>query len=627
MRSHVDGRRANPSHRSRLVQDILRVEILRDVESIIDLAHDVLPECGTERDATLRRLRAVAARCREPIVVSCLDRRRAYADARVVCALGDGLPSGARAEAVRAREWDASDIAGDIAVVFADAADADDSSLCVALDAARARVRDEKNVFCVIENASGDGDSVDVSSLVGLCGDCRVVDAVRLLGSVSSDDDFDDDFDDDDETVSTLAWAEATIDERKLVAAIASRVKHLIQTRVRDILREYQPMRDCVTFWTAARSRCATVDAIASSSAANHMLERIIVGAVEGVPSVGVLGASALAARHRESNPNLDAGALKRMIYADSTKSFAAGTVLSLGGPLAAPITALPALVMYFTIRVRLCVAIAILGAADEGASALEPKIIVSALACFFGADANALLTARPLVEEFDVDDLMDDLESTSAFDRGMFTDDGDDGETGTSQSQSFAEALNAKLKKLSDDAKEKTAAAIRSVTECGSRATRDAQRAAAKQAARIRAYAAARGAEPGVVNRLADDAFARALSVELYREMSRSVFTAANMPILIAELMPAVSSYLTIRAASTAMRCHIPERDIRDIDVVDDVPDAVDGEDAPSVMDTAKTKIADVASATSASFTAAGEATTRAFSEMNRSLSKLWRP
>ena len=121
-----------------------------------------------------------------------------------------------------------------------------------------------------------------------------------------------------------------------------------------------------------------------------------------------------------------------------------------------------------------------------------------------------------------------------------------------------------------------------------------------------------------------ADDAFARALSVELYREMSRSVFTASNMPILVAELMPAVSSYLTIRAASTAMRCHLPERDIRDID---DVPDAVDGEDAPSVMDTAKTKIADVASATSASFTAAGEATTRAFSEMNRSLSKLWRP
>ena len=121
-----------------------------------------------------------------------------------------------------------------------------------------------------------------------------------------------------------------------------------------------------------------------------------------------------------------------------------------------------------------------------------------------------------------------------------------------------------------------------------------------------------------------ADDAFARALSVELYREMSRSVFTASNMPILVAELMPAVSSYLTIRAASTAMRCHLPERDIRDID---DVPDAVDGEDAPSVMETAKTKIADVASATSASFTAAGEATTRAFSEMNRSLSKLWRP
>ena len=595
---------------------MLRTVVLRDVESIIDLAHDTLPVCGAARDETLRRLRGVAAECRERVVVACLDQRRAFASARVVCALGDGLPSGSCAEAVRAREWDADVRGANVAVVFAD--DADDASLRVALDVARARVGKE-NVFCVIESAAS-RESVDVSALVELCGDCRVVDAVRLLGSAPSEvaNDDDDDDDDDEETASTLAWAETTMDERKMVAAIASRVKCLIKTRLCDILARYQPLRDCVTFWTAVRSRGTNIDA----TAANHMLERIIVGAIEGVPSVGVLGAAALAARHRESNPNLDAGALKRMIYTDSTKSFAAGTVLSLGGPLAAPITALPALVMYFTIRVRLCVAIAILGA-DEDASPLDSKIIVSALACFFGADANALLTARPLVEEFDVDDLLEDLES-SAFNRGVFANTDVEDSSGT---QSFAEVLNAKLKKLSDDAKEKTKAAIRSVTECGSRATREAQRAAAKQSARVRAYATARDAEPGFVNRLADDAFARALSVELYREMSQSVFTASNMPILVAELMPAVSSYLTIRAATTAMRCHLPEREIHideDVDIASAVEDV---EDEQSVIETAKTKIADVASATSASFAAAGEATTRAFSEMNRSLSKLWRP
>ena len=36
-------------------------------------------------------------------------------------------------------------------------------------------------------------------------------------------------------------------------------------------------------------------------------------------------------------------------------------------------------------------------------------------------------------------------------------------------------------------------------------------------------------------------------------------VFTAANMVVVAAELVPIVSSYLTVRAANAAIRCHLP--------------------------------------------------------------------
>lgn len=37
------------------------------------------------------------------------------------------------------------------------------------------------------------------------------------------------------------------------------------------------------------------------------------------------------------------------------------------------------------------------------------------------------------------------------------------------------------------------------------------------------------------------------------------SVFTAANMVVVAAELVPIVSSFLTVRAANAAIRCHLP--------------------------------------------------------------------
>ena len=60
-------------------------------------------------------------------------------------------------------------------------------------------------------------------------------------------------------------------------------------------------------------------------------------GAAEGVPSMGFVGAAELAASHRRRDPSISAGWLKALIYGDSTMSSMGGTILSLGGPAAAP--------------------------------------------------------------------------------------------------------------------------------------------------------------------------------------------------------------------------------------------------------------------------------------------------
>jgi hypothetical protein len=275
-----------------------------------------------------------------------------------------------------------------------------------------------------------------------------------------------------------------------------------------------------------------------AKAVAANTLGQILVGAAEGVPSMGFVGAAELAASHRRRDPSISAGWLKALIYGDSTMSSMGGTILSLGGPAAAPVTAPPALAMYFTIRLRLCLAVASLGGADV----LDPEAGAATLACFFGTDARQLLDARPFVK---------DLDALIA---------------------AASDAANA-----ADDTKKSSwlpdvSGAMSRVFETGASAQRVAQRSAAVYAERAAEHAVRRSrmgreafstSDPGDVEadakRAYENAYRLALPREMVRAMGEHVFTAANMVVVAAELVPFVSSYLTVRAANAAIKCHLP--------------------------------------------------------------------
>lgn len=424
------------------------------------------------------------------------------------------------------------------------------------------------------------------------------------------------------EEENTLAWAEATLEERNWARKVARRVQSIVRARCDDILKRYQPLRDIVTFWAEVLGGGESADGKTSA-----MLGKIISGAVDGIPSLGVLGAREVAKRHREHNPDLEMAKLKTMIYADSTKSFAAGTVLSLGGPLAAPITSPPALVMYFTIRMRLCLAIAILGEPEDDLATLRPSLIAAALLCFFGADAKEIMSARPTPSDFDLEDLLDDLESADAF-RGHVASSSLGGDA--KPSKNLGEVLNEKLRRLGEDARERTNEAIQAVLKSGSAASRNAQRVAASQSEHIRELSEKAGKTMGEANRAAERAFVRALPVAIYEQMSAGVFTMENLPILVCELVPAISSYLTVRAATAAMVSMLPEsvsaaeQISRDAESEEHI--AVDEvEVAESWDEAAKKSLIAATESTKRAAVAMGQATTGAISELNRSLSKMF--
>ena len=355
---------------------------------------------------------------------------------------------------------------------------------------------------------------------------------------------------------------------------------------------------------------------------------KIINGAVSGMPSFAVSSAAELAERHLESNPELKASSLQTLIYADATKSFAAGTVLSLGGPLAAPLTMLPALVMYFTIRMRLCVAIAAMGARHDAAATLRPSTVATALLCFFGSNAVDIMAARPTVEQFELDDLMRDLETEDAFRAADVDARGDGDGDADAPRKRLGDVLNEKLRRLGVEAKERTNDAIRAVLESGSRAVREAQKDAARASERTREFVRRHGGSPGEANRAAESAFERRLPISLYERMSAGVFTSENTPILVAELVPAISSYLTIRAATTAMTCALPESVAAAEQIAknaaNEEQDTV--EQAPESWDETATKhLRAAAASTKRAAAAAGDATTRAFSELNQSFSRIF--
>ena len=469
------------------------------------------------------------------------------------CGLMDGLPSGVVVthETVSAR-GDGADGDADVVVLVVSEATFEREETVETMATMCARAEGDGTDVVVVCEGERTSEMEATSSRVGIPL-AEALDTTRLLDGLENDSTA--------EAAASLAWADASMREREWVSAFAKRVRDIIVKRAENIIQKYQPARDVVVFWDAvsgdvreAESTTTTSSSPLVQHAANHMLGKIINGAVSGMPSFAVSSAAELAERHLESNPELEASSLQTLIYADATKSFAAGTVLSLGGPLAAPLTMLPALVMYFTIRMRLCVAIAAMGARHDAAATLRPSTVATALLCFFGSNAVDIMAARPTVEQFELDDLMRDLETEDAFRAADVDARGDGDGDADAPRKRLGDVLNEKLRRLGVEAKERTNDAIRAVLESGSRAVREAQKDAARASERAREFVRRHGGSPGEANRAAESAFERRLPISLYERMSAGVFTSENTPILVAELVPAISSYLTIRAATTAM-------------------------------------------------------------------------
>ena len=608
--------------------------IARDARCIAGAARRALPRDAPASVSVLETCVESARDAERATRVAVRDARRcAREDASMrmtttaTCGLMDGLPSGVVVthETVLAR-GDGADGDADVVVL-------------VVSEATFEREETVETMATMCARAEGDGTDVVVvcegertlgmeatSSRVGIPL-AEALDTTRLLDGLENDSTA--------EAAASLAWADASMREREWVSAFAKRVRDIIVKRAENIIKKYQPARDVVVFWDAvsgdvreAESTTTTSSSPLVQHAANHMLGKIINGAVSGMPSFAVSSAAELAERHLESNPELEASSLQTLIYADATKSFAAGTMLSLGGPLAAPLTMLPALVMYFTIRMRLCIAIAAMGARHDAAATLRPSTVATALLCFFGSNAVDIMAARPTVEQFELDDLMRDLETEDAFRAADVDARGDgDGDTDALR-KSLSDVLNEKLRRLGVEAKERTNDAIRAVLESGSRAVREAQKDAARASERAREFVRRHGGSPGEANRAAESAFERRLPISLYERMSAGVFTSENTPILVAELVPAISSYLTIRAATMAMTCALPESIAAAEQIAknaaNEEQDTV--EQAPESWDETATKhLRAAAASTKRAAAAAGDATTRAFSELNQSFSRIF--
>lgn len=623
--------------------------IAKDATAMMTLARKYLPMEDPDADGMVRALEDARGAASRRTRLDVADLRMS-ADADTASASGrengevflkDGLPNGTEVRMMRmwGEDEDGFEFADAyVAVTNVESLQTDVERLKRALEDACV-VSAPGCVFLVVEcDDVGYSDSDVPRECVELVGEENVtlLQSTRLLNRSAASEETETSED------SMLAWAEASADERAWVSKLSKRLTEIIRTRAGALIEKYQPLRDAVTFWSVVGGDARTSSPPEESTAGGEeslpattdqsMLGKIIYGAVEGVPRLGILGATSLAHQHAESNPELEASKLKMLVYGDSTKSFAAGTVLGLGGPLTAPITMIPALVLYFTIRMRLCVAISMLGRGGGrgvcGNSALVPSTLAAGLLCFFSLDAMDVLTSRPSVEEFDLEDLMNDLEATNAF-KGAEMFDGVDIDA---EGQSLADALNEKLYRLGAEAKEKTNAAIRAVLESGLVAKRAAQRRSAELSELVRAHVIRRGGTAGEANRHADVAFAKALPLELYERMAASVFTAANTPILVAELVPAVSSYLTVRAATTAIKSFLPESLNEAADEIAREAEnrrAVEGEDdegeSPSFGDEAVKTIKAATESTKRAAVALGDATSNAFSEMNKSFSRMF--
>ena len=190
---------------------------------------------------------------------------------------------------------------------------------------------------------------------------------------------------------------------------------------------------------------------------------------------------------------------------------------------------------------------------------------------------------------------------------------------------ESLGDVLNEKLRRAASS-QGRHERAIRAALESEARAVREAQAAArASTSARASSFDATAGVparQTAPPNRRSSAAFRFRSTSACPRE-----FTSENTPILVAELVPAISSYLTIRAATTAMTCALPESIAAAEQIAknaaNEEQDTV--EQAPESWDETATKHLRAAAADQTRRRRRGDATTRAFSELNQSFSRMF--
>ncbi|KAK3266424.1 hypothetical protein CYMTET_24951 [Cymbomonas tetramitiformis] len=145
------------------------------------------------------------------------------------------------------------------------------------------------------------------------------------------------------------------------------------------LLERACPLLSIVTFWATLREYSAT------SISISILLDQ----AVEGCPSVALVGAESLANSHLQVyKEEVDIPMLRRLIYNNAAMTFGSSLLMGIGGPLTLPIMLPTALAATGILRFRLCLAVAILAELHP----LDPLTVAATLCCAFNGEAYRLL-------------------------------------------------------------------------------------------------------------------------------------------------------------------------------------------------------------------------------------------
>ena len=372
--------------------------------------------------------------------------------------------------------------------------------------------------------------------------------------------------------------------------------------RARRVARDYAPVRDCVRFWgsfgtveddggdgggealkeaasasesdsmedrvdAAARAARAALEA-AHAEASLASLGSFLRTALEGLPRLGVGGAFDVARKHRGS----DRAAVATALYGSSAFEYAAGFFLSwtVPGPLAAHAA-------HFTNRFRTAFVCALLA----GESPLDPRVVAAALAVCAGADGSLALDATLETSERRVEVRRREERARAAAEEERerkqsaaaagAASGGGETKTGVERELAGARMDAAVCKSLVDSTSElrrRAMRAMRSVTDAGVDALREAE-AAAVDAARVvgdsarakRSETAAKTVElkPGEVEDIAERTFGLALARETARRVAVLVCGPMWLGATQADFTSMAAGAMSVYACNQSMSLFLP--------------------------------------------------------------------